>query len=147
MFRLASWMMVLSTAVSACGQITDELQPIDDCGVLVNGGGCVLFEGAGGSYVLVADLEGYRFGDSVRVVGTINPYCNNICAAETDGCIQGATVYDPAVYPCGTEIPSLAEDLISGACAAASGALIMICVCGMWMTRTRRVACGRGCRG
>ena len=76
----------------------------DACGVLSPGNGCVLFVGGGGSYVIAADAEGFGFGDPVRVVGTLDTTCITICPAA-DGCIRGATLYNPAVFPCGTALP------------------------------------------
>lgn len=112
---------------------------IDACGVLVQAGSCVVFQTNGGNYVL-ADYGRYRAGDSVRVIGTADPDCVQICASA-DGCIRGATLYDPAQLPCGTDIPSLADDLIpaltESACSALSGSLALIGVIGAALTRRR----------
>lgn len=113
-----------------------QRREMDACGVLVQGASCVLFEGGGGRYVL-ADFGGYRVGDMIRVVGTVDPNCRSICA-DADGCVLGARIYDPAVFPCGTDIPSLEEDLLPSLCAAVSGALVMLPLTGLWWTRRRR---------
>jgi hypothetical protein len=118
-----------------CGQTDDGLQAIDECGVLVQGPDCTLFEGAGGAYV-VPDAGGFKVGDAVRVIGTLDPACVTICTGA-DGCIRGAVVYDPAVFPCGSHVPSFPEDLITGICTAASAGLLALSLAGMWHTRRR----------
>lgn len=111
----------------------------DACGTLVISGGCLVFRGGGGDYYL-GDYGRYAAGDSVRVIGTLNPDCVTICSG-LDGCIQGAITYDPAVYPCGSTIPSLADDLIpaltDAACTAASGVLGGAGIFGMMLARPR----------
>lgn len=113
------------------------LTPFDACGVLAQGYGCVLFEGGGGSYVL-AEAGGFRFGDEVRVVGTLDPACITICE-DADGCIRGAAIYDPAVYPCGSDLPDFPGDIISNVCAEVGATLVATALAGAWCTR-RRVA-------
>jgi len=108
---------------------------IDACGVLVQGAECVLFEGGGGRYVL-SDYGDFKVSDTVRVVGTIDPNCATICL-EGDGCIRGATLYDPAVFPCGQRIPSFPEDLLIDACAAASAALPTLTLAGLVLAGRR----------
>ena len=103
---------------------SNGLTEFDACGVLVNGPGCVLFEGGGGSYVL-ADAGNFAFGDTVRVVGTLNPNCITLCP-EADGCISGAEVVDPAVFPCGTPLPSFPQDIFTGVCPAAATGLLAL---------------------
>lgn len=84
----------------------------DACGTLIRSeAGCTLFSGGGGQYVL-PDYGGFRVGDAVRVVGTLDEACVTICP-DADGCIRGAVVYDPAVLPCGTPI-DVAFDPCSG---------------------------------
>ncbi|MBI5864551.1 MAG: hypothetical protein HZB38_08595 [Planctomycetes bacterium] len=141
MTRLAGLLALsLEISAAACGQATQPADgPFDACGTLVQVGPCVLFSGGGGQYVL-ADFCGYHVGDTVRVVGTRSSECSNFCV-ESDGCIQGAKLYDPAVYPCGTDIPSLADDLVPAlldtACQSTSGLLAAIAAVGMAVTRRR----------
>ncbi len=116
-----------------------EPQPFDACGVLIAGAGCTLIEAAGGRYV-VPDAGDFAFGEAVRVVGTLDPECLTIC--EADGCIRGAVVYDPALLPCGTAIPDLPADLVSGLCTAASGAIAGLAAGGVWLGRRRGRALG-----
>jgi hypothetical protein len=105
------------------GQEPDtEPRPFDECGVLMQVGNCVLFAGAGGNYYL-PDAGDYRVGDAVRVVGTLYPNCSTICT-EADGCISGAAVYDPAVFPCGTDLPNFPGDLLAGLCTAVGTGLL-----------------------
>lgn len=127
--------VILQVAVAGAQTTQPGLQPIDACGVLVRGTECVLFEGGGGRYVL-SNAGDYRVGDLVRVVGTVDPDCITICQ-EGDGCIRGAVVYDPTVYPCGTPIPSLPGDLVTGLCTATSGALAGLAVGGLCLSACR----------
>ncbi len=112
-------------------------QPFDACGTLVRGTECVLFEGGGGKYY-VPDTGGHHVGDTIRVVGTLDPNCATFCQ-DADGCISGAKVYDPAVYPCGTAIPSFPGDIITNACTTISAGTLALSIVGMYLTRgTRR---------
>ncbi len=111
------------------------LEEIDACGVLVSRGGCVLFEGGGGAYVL-SNYGGFRAGDSVRVTGFINDNCVTICG-EADGCVSAAEVYDPAILPCGEPIRAI-EDLPGELCSLAAGALTAGTAAGLAFTRGRR---------
>lgn len=116
-------------------------QDLDACGVLQQGsGGCTVFEGGGGTYVLAEVPNRYQFGDTVRVVGTIDENCITICN-EVDGCIRGAEVYDPAVFPCGQPLPSFPGDILAGLCTGISGALTAGAVLGLWLTRGRPRPC------
>ncbi len=95
-------------------------QPFDQCGVLVNGNGCVLLDGE----YLLTNAGGYPFGATVRVVGTLDPHCINICG-DISGCISGAEIYDPTVFPCGTALPNLQTDIVSGVCSGVAGGLVL----------------------
>jgi hypothetical protein len=129
---------VLTTAFWAAAQNTQPSGPfeIDACGTLVRGVECVLFETGGARYFL-ANYGRFRVGDKVRVVGTVNPDCVTICG-EGDGCVQGAVLYDPAVFPCGTDLPDLPGDI----CAAAAAGLAGLAAGGMYLSGRRRS--GRG---
>lgn len=145
--HLASAAAIMSLMVSSgFGQTSQPSNSdFDACGTLVISGGCLVFRGGGGDYYL-ADYGRYAAGDSVRVIGTLNPDCVTICS-ELDGCIQGAITYDPSVYPCGSSIPSLADDLVpaltDAACTAASGVLAGTGIVGMMLARPRRRAADR----
>lgn len=116
------------------GQATDTgSSDFDACGTLVRTQDCVLFDGGGGRYAL-SNYGRFQVGDAVRVVGTLDPSCVTICG-QADGCIRGALLYDPVQYPCGTNIPSLSEDLLPSLCATASGALGSIATGGLWLAR------------
>jgi hypothetical protein len=118
---------------AAAAQSTGSQSPFDECGTITNGGGCILLEGGGGSYVLTGG-GGFNFGDEVRVVGTLDTNCNVICG-EADGCIRGAEYYDPAVFPCGTDLPNFPGDIITNACSAATLTLLAVAGAGLWFTR------------
>ena len=134
----AIWFAVARSAAQSSTAGAGAAGEIDACGTLVQVGRCVLFSGAGGQYVL-AEFENFKVGDAVRVIGTIDPGCNSICT-DADGCISGATLYDPAVLPCGTPILSLQDDLavalVDSACTAASGAIAGVALVGLALTRT-----------
>jgi hypothetical protein len=112
------------------------MTPFDECGVLSNTSGCIVVETGSGSYI-VTDPGRFDFGDPVRVVGTLDPACTSICP-ETDGCIRGAELYDPEVYPCGQPIPSFPGDLVSSACITASTSILLLIVLGWFFTWPRR---------
>ena len=137
-YRLLAVLLSAALAAMAAAQSDANVpagQAVDTCGTLVRSGNCVLFEGGGGSYY-IPDTGKFKVGDAVRVVGTITA-CENICTAA-DGCIAGATLYDPAILPCGTKLPNLPADLVSSACSAVSGSLLILIILGMRFTRGRR---------
>lgn len=140
MTRIAGIVCAALIAFAAQGQTTQpSSQAIDECGVLVEGAGCVLFQGAGGKYVVVSGGN-FKFGDPVRVVGTLDTGCVTICK-NADGCIRGATLYDPTVFPCGTSLPNFPADLVSGLCSTFSASLLTLTVVGLWRaTRSERAA-------
>lgn len=135
--------LLLAVAVNSAPAQDDgpEPGPIDACGVLIQQGACAVFEGGGGVYVIPSVDDDFGFGDPVRVVGTIDPDCITICD-ETDGCISGATLYDPGRFPCGTDIPSFPGDIITGVCSGASAALLAGTAAGLWLTRRARTLPG-----
>ncbi len=135
---------ILALASAAAAQ-TDPNAPqlIDECGTLVEGNGCVLFEGAGGRFVVVGSGSSrFQFGDAVRVVGTVDPKCVTICP-DADGCIRGAELYDPAVLPCGTALPNFPADIVTGVCSSLSAALLTLTVVGLRATRRRATPTSR----
>lgn len=81
---------------------TIELCPdFDECGKLVEGAECVLFQGQSGLYVL-DNLGSFVVGDQVRVQGTLNLGCVTICQ-QGNGCVQNNTIGKCAdFYACGT---------------------------------------------
>ena len=121
-----------ATAAPASAQLSDE-PDFDACGVLVQGAECVLFTGGGGSYVL-SDYANFKIGDLVRVIGTLDEACITICQ-EGDGCIRGAEVFDPAVFPCGTPVRVEFDP-----CGGLSTALLPLGLMGMWFGRRRTSA-------
>ena len=121
--------LVLATTGAASAQISAE-PDFDACGTLVQGTECVLFEGGGGRYVL-SDYGGFRIGDAVRVVGTVDEGCITICQ-EGDGCIRGAQVFDPAILPCGT--PASVD---FDPCSGLGTALLALPLVGMWLSSRR----------
>ena len=87
--------LVLLPATDACAQ------PIDDCGTLVQGVECILFDSDHHGVYIVGNLGSYGVGDRVHVSGILDPFCTSFCM-QGDGCIQGAIVTSCA-------IPTLSE--------------------------------------
>jgi len=63
----------------------------DDCGVLVQGVECVLFQADTGGLYVLDNTGNFNVGDHVRVRGLMNPYCVTICM-QGNGCIQQNTI-------------------------------------------------------
>lgn len=115
--------------------VTEE---IDECGVIVRGQSCFLLEVAGGRFY-VADYGGYQEGDTVHVTGTVDRSCITICG-DADGCIRGAVLYNPTVFPCGEPIPDPQIDICGSAASGLAGALGLA----LWFSRpAHRPACRR----
>lgn len=72
----------------------------DDCGVLVNGAECVLFQSDNGGLFVVQNLGGFAVGDRVRVQGCLNPVCVTICQ-QGNGCIE-----DNSIEACNVDPPT-----------------------------------------
>jgi hypothetical protein len=90
-----------------CGSfdcLTDNVigKCFDDCGKLVVGVECILFQAlSGGTYVL-DNLGGFQVGDFVRVTGLLNPNCATFCL-QGNGCIQMNTIEKCEFFEgCGT---------------------------------------------
>jgi hypothetical protein len=60
---------------------------LKDCGELVQGVECILFQRDIGGTYLLDDLGGFGVGARVLVIGTIDPRCVNTCL-EGDGCVE-----------------------------------------------------------
>jgi hypothetical protein len=114
---------------------------IDECGTLIQGNSCVLFQGSSGKYVLT-DYGRFHVGDAVRVTGSADANCPSICP-DADGCVRGSHIYDPSVLPCGTPISNVQTDLLPNLCTAATGALTTAAGTGLLLIGRRRRARGR----
>jgi hypothetical protein len=68
-------------------------QAFDDCGMLVQGVECVLFDSDNFGLYVLDYYSGYQVGDYIRVVGYLDPYCYTICM-QGDGCIMVDTISD-----------------------------------------------------
>lgn len=112
-------LLILPTVALAQPDEGPPRGPIDACGVLVQDGSCVLFQGGGG-LLFLSDYGGFKAGDAVRVTGTITD-CVTLC--EADGCVAGAVVYDPTVLPCGEPLPDFPGDICAGVAAGLVGGL------------------------
>ena len=125
-------LMTLTCASLALAQSDSEEPDFDACGTLVRVENCVLFEGGGGKYVL-SDYEGYQVGEAVRVIGFLDESCITICGDTADGCIRGAVVYDPTVFPCGTPV-----QIPFDPCSALSTGLTLLTAAGFIASRRKR---------
>lgn len=136
---LLTVILSLACVPRATSQTTDSgPREIDTCGVLVRGAGCAIFEGGGGRFV-ITDTGRFTFGDAVRVVGTVDPLCITICG-DVDGCVRGAILYDPAIYPCGTRLPDFPGDIVTGVCSQVGTGLVFATLAGLWLTRIQSPA-------
>ncbi len=88
---------LMITVQSLFGPITKDLIVslvpgyFDDCGLLVQGVECVLFQPRSGGLYLLNNLDNFQVGDHVRVSGILNPYCASICM-QGNGCIENNTI-------------------------------------------------------
>jgi hypothetical protein len=81
-------------------------QPISDCGTLIQGVECILFDSDNFGVYIVGLLGSHGVGDRVHVTGTIDPNCVSFCQ-QGDGCINGAVISScesPTISDCGTLI-------------------------------------------
>jgi hypothetical protein len=130
--RYTRLVVIAALLAPASALAQNGAQEIDACGVLVQGVECVLFETAGGAYLL-SDYADFKAGDFVRVVGTADPSCVTICG-DADGCVRGARVYDPLQFPCGTALPDFPGDI----CTGLAGTLLAGSAAGLVGLRSRR---------
>lgn len=63
----------------------------DDCGFLVQGVECILFQADGGGLYVLGSIGKFSVGDYVHVVGYYDPFCITFCQ-QGDGCILRNTI-------------------------------------------------------
>jgi len=63
----------------------------EDCGTLIQGVECVLFDSDNFGLYKLTNLDGFSVGDRVLVKGQLNPTCNTVCL-QGDGCIENNTI-------------------------------------------------------
>jgi hypothetical protein len=73
------------------GACLPGLECVTECGELVQGVECVLFQADSGGLFLLENLDGFNVGDVVEVSGCLDPDCFNICL-QGDGCIFQNTI-------------------------------------------------------
>ena len=85
----------IETGAGECAYVScrgDGCAPaFDDCGRLVQGMECVLFDSDHFGLYVLDEYGSYSVGDYVRVVGDLDPYCYTICM-QGDGCIWVDTI-------------------------------------------------------
>ena len=77
---------LLALAAVLCGRAQAQIA-FDDCGTLIPGVTCVLFEDSNGHDWLLDNQGGFMVGDYVHVIGLATPGCISICQ-QGNGCIQ-----------------------------------------------------------
>jgi hypothetical protein len=96
-----------------------------ECGRLIQGADCVLFQADSGGSYLLDNLAGFAVGDRVRVVGTLDADCFSACL-PTSGCIHDNTLSAGA---------SVCAFSPSFACPAASAGFIGFSLLGLFRGR------------
>lgn len=89
--KARSLSILAGLVLALCGGSTARAQSFSDCGVLVQGVSCVLFQADSGGLYLLSNLGGHQVGDQIFVTGTLDPGCITICL-QGDGCIDNNTV-------------------------------------------------------
>ena len=98
---IAVWLVVVAFA----GAPARAQFQFNECGTLVEGVECVLFESErGGLYVIGGDLGGFGLGSEFRVTGIVDPGCITFCQ-QGNGCIFNATI-SPCEEPCPCDVVS-----------------------------------------
>ncbi len=94
------WLAALLTSGCATAAAQDS---IDECGWLVAGAECVLFETPDGRRFIPSERGSFEVGDRVRIAGEIDPDCVSTCQ-EGDGCLRVTRVThcDGEITACGT---------------------------------------------
>lgn len=95
-------LLMTALAAGACG-VAAAQDSIDECGRLVAGAECVLFETDDGRRFIPSDRGAFEVGDRVRIAGAIDPGCVSTCQ-EGDGCLSVTRVThcDGDIAVCGT---------------------------------------------
>lgn len=104
-----------------------------ECGTLVQGVECVLFESDTNFRFAVENLGEFEVGDRVRVAGTLDGDCVTACL-QTDGCIRNNTIV-PAAESGGCDDGAAPPPIV---CPTAAGGLIALGALGL--VRARRAA-------
>jgi len=88
-FLIMVTMLAPASMTGADGRAT-----FDDCGTLIQGIECPLFDSDNfGVYFIGFDLGGFTIGERVHVIGVLVPDCVTICM-EGDGCVFDNTISD-----------------------------------------------------
>jgi len=77
---------IFNNTIESCGD-----SGFGDCGYLVQGVECVLFQADGGGLYVLDNYGRYRVGQHVRVMGMYDPNCATYCM-QGDGCILDNTI-------------------------------------------------------
>ncbi|MFQ5806726.1 MAG: hypothetical protein ACE5I3_09775 [Phycisphaerae bacterium] len=71
--------------------ISDCFGDFEDCGLLIQGVECVLFQADSGGVYVLDNYGSFEVGDRVHVAGVLDPYCITFCM-QGDGCILDNTI-------------------------------------------------------
>jgi hypothetical protein len=89
MFKYFFSIMLLLGAIPS--QVNAGTGYFDDCGILVQGVECVLFQADSGGLYVLDNFGEFCVGNRVRVRGVLDPYCMTFCM-QGDGCIRYNTI-------------------------------------------------------
>lgn len=100
-----AWLPALLLASTAAAQEPDDF---DQCGALIQGVECVLFQADDESLWVLDERGNFEVGDRVRVIGAADENCVSICQ-QGDGCITVASIEhcDGAFAECGTLVQGI----------------------------------------
>ncbi len=87
---------ILLAALSTLGTSLSA-QSFDECGFLVDGVECTLFQSDQGGLYIVS-TAGFSTGDYIRVTGTFDPSCISFCQ-QGNGCVFGGATTLCGVLP------------------------------------------------
>jgi hypothetical protein len=93
-------LLSLFALVGFLGARAEAQIPYDECGNLIQGVSCVLFEDTMGRQWLLDNNGGFPVGSNLRVQGLADPSCFTICL-QGDGCIAVS-----GIGPCGGPTPT-----------------------------------------
>jgi hypothetical protein len=114
--RLGIGVLIAAAVVALMSQAA-VAQSFDDCGRLVQGIECVLFERDGGDLYVLDDTGGFAVGSRVRVVGAVDADCVSICQ-QGRGCITVSriTYCDGPITTCGRLVDGVTCVLLEDDC-------------------------------
>ncbi len=100
MCRFIGTILILIILVSSAAYAQSD--SFQDCGTLIQGAECILFDSDNFGVYVVDNLGGFSVGDRVRVEGVLNVTCITFCM-QGNGCIEQNQISSCADFDdCGT---------------------------------------------